>query len=142
MPKSSFDPEEPLLGRICAYSIAPPHTTTSIKKCIAKIEQNPEIVFSDMFSDATGETLMKGGHVPIFSARSPGSIADNPLVLVQRDERESPTQMDQGLSGDPRQTYTRIIKAKYDASNIISDIRKAHSSLMLRKIRVLPIEDG
>lgn len=116
MSRSSFDPEEPFLGRICADFIAPPHTTTSIKKCIARIEHSPALVSAQLFTDISGETSMKGGYVSILSVDSPGSTPDSPLALVQGDEQRSDVHVDQEIVATPHKAYALRVRAKYDAS--------------------------
>jgi hypothetical protein len=63
--KVAFDPEEPSLGRIRADSVAPPHSPTSIKRCISRVEKTPALVASDLFADSSCDTPLKEGHISI-----------------------------------------------------------------------------
>ena len=42
--KVANDPEEPSIGRIRADSITPPHSPTSIKLCISRVEKNQNLL--------------------------------------------------------------------------------------------------
>ena len=49
--KVAFDPEEPSLGRIRADFVSPPHSPTSIKQCISRVEKTPAFAHADLFTD-------------------------------------------------------------------------------------------
>ena len=89
--KVPFNPEEPSLGRISADSIPPPHSPTSIKRCISRVEGNPALVNSDLFADTTCNTPLKEGQILIFRTDGPGLSLNEPMAIVQaRVQVESP----------------------------------------------------
>ena len=79
----SIDPEEPSLGRIRADSVAPPHNPTSIKRCIARVEKNPELANGYLFADTSCDTPLKEGHLSILRTDGPGSSPNMPMAIVQ-----------------------------------------------------------
>jgi hypothetical protein len=81
--KVAFDPEEPCLGRIRADSFAPPHSPTSIKQCISRVERNPALVNSNLFVDTSCDTPLKEGHISILRADGPGLSPNEPMAIVQ-----------------------------------------------------------
>ena len=81
--KVAFDPEEPSLGRISADSVAPPHSPVSIKLCLSRVEGNPALVNSDLFTDTTCDTPMKDGHISILRTDGPGLSPNEPMAIVQ-----------------------------------------------------------
>ena len=70
--KAANDREEPSIGRIQADSIASPHSPTTIKLCILRVERNPGIVNSDLYADTTCDTPLKEGHISILRTDGPG----------------------------------------------------------------------
>ena len=81
--KTSFDHSEPCLGRIDAVAVPPPHTISSLKRCLIQAEKyaNREL---QLFEEDDGETTMNDGdtialHADIYF---PGSSEDNPIALV------------------------------------------------------------
>ena len=83
--KVAFDPEEPSLGRIRAESIAPPHSPSSIKRCISRLERNPALAWhTDLFADLSCDTPLKEGHIPIHRTDGPGLSPNDPMAIVQR----------------------------------------------------------
>jgi hypothetical protein len=83
--KVAIDPEEPSLGRIRADSITPPHSVTSIKLCISRVEGNPALVDSDLFPDTSCDTPLKEGHISILRTDGPGLSPNEPMAIVQAD---------------------------------------------------------
>jgi len=82
--KVAFDPEEPFLGRIRADSVAPPHSPTSIKRCISRVEGNPELAWhADLFADTSSDTPLQEGHISILPTDGPGLSPDEPMAIVQ-----------------------------------------------------------
>ena len=81
----AFDPDEPSLGRIQADSIAPPHSPTSIKLCISRVERNPALLHSDLFADTSSDTPLAEGHVSILRTDGPGLSPNEPMAIVQAD---------------------------------------------------------
>ena len=89
--KVANDPEEPSIGRIRADSITPPHSLTSIKLCISRVERNPGLVNSDIFADTSCDTPLTEGHISIFRTDGPGLSPNEPMAIVQADvQLESP----------------------------------------------------
>ena len=83
--KVSIYPEEPSLGRIRADCVAPPHSPTSIKRCISRVEGNPELLHSNLFADTTCDTPLAEGHISILPTDGPGLNANEPMAIVQSD---------------------------------------------------------
>ena len=83
--KVANDPEEPSLGRIRADCITPPHSPTSIKLCISRVEKNPGIVNSDLFTDRSCDTPLTDGHIAILRTDGPGQSPNKPMAIVQAD---------------------------------------------------------
>ena len=81
--KVANDPEEPSLGRIRADSIAPPHSPTSIKLCISRVERNYGIANSDLFAEASCDTPLNEGRIPILRTDGPGLSPNEPMAIVQ-----------------------------------------------------------
>ena len=86
----AIDPEEPSLGRIRADSIAPPHSTTSIKRCISRVERNPELVHADLFADTSCDTPLKESYISILRTDGPGLSPDEPMAVVQVKKKLDP----------------------------------------------------
>ena len=92
--KVPIDPGEPSLGRIRADYVAPPHSPTSIKRCISRVEGNPALLHSDLFSDTCDSPLTEG-HISILRTDGPGLSSNEPMAIVQADvqvkkEKRSP----------------------------------------------------
>ena len=84
--KVAFDPEGPSLGRIRVDSVAPPHSPTSIKRCISRVEGNPALALpgnADLFVDTSSDTPLKDGHISILCTDGPGLSPNEPMAIVQ-----------------------------------------------------------
>ena len=81
--KVAIDPEEPCLGRIRADSVAPPHSPTSIKRCISRVENTPALASADLFADTSCDTPLKDGHISILRTDGPGLSPNDPMAIVQ-----------------------------------------------------------
>ena len=81
--KVAFDTEEPSLGRIRADSVAPPHSPTSIKLCISRVERNPALAHANLFADISCVAPLKEGHISILGTDGPGLSPDEPMAIVQ-----------------------------------------------------------
>ena len=86
--KVANDPEEPSVGRIRADFIAPPHSPTSIKLCISRVERNPGIVNSDLFADPSFDSPLTEGYISILRTDGPGMSPNEPMAIVQADVQE------------------------------------------------------
>ena len=83
--KVAFDQEEPSIGRIRADSIAPPHSPTSIKRCISRVEGRPALLHANLFADTSCGTPLTERHISILRADGPGLNPDEPMAIVQAD---------------------------------------------------------
>ena len=82
-PKVAFDVEEPFLGRIPVDSVAPPYSLTSIKRCISRVEGNPEFAFANVFANTSSDTPLREGHISLLRTDGPGQSPDEPMAIVQ-----------------------------------------------------------
>jgi hypothetical protein len=82
--KTAIDPEEPCLGRIWADSIVPPHSPTSVKRCISRVERNPTLAqpHADLFADTSGDAPMKEGHISFLRTDGPCLSPNEPMAVV------------------------------------------------------------
>ena len=87
--KVSFDPEEPSLGRIRADWVAPPHSPTSIIRCISKVERTP-FAQAYLYADISCDAPLKEGHISILRTDGPGLSPNEPMVIVVQVERPIP----------------------------------------------------
>jgi len=114
--KVSFDPEDSSLGRICADSIPPPRTTTSIKKCIVRAENFSELASANLFADISCDTPMAEDHFSILTGQwCPGLTESKPMALVLADTQHV----------EQPDAYSWMIKAKYSRSWCIFDVQQA-----------------
>ena len=81
--KVPIDPEEPSLGRIRADSVAPPHSPTSIKRCISRVERKPALVYADLFADTSCDTPLNEGHILTLRTDDLGLSPNEPMAIVQ-----------------------------------------------------------
>ena len=81
--KVAFNSEEPSLGRIRADSVPPPHSSTSIKRCISRVEGKPALSYADLFVDTSCDTPLREGHISILRADGPGLSPNEPMAIVQ-----------------------------------------------------------
>ena len=81
--KVANDPEEPSIGRIRADCIAPPHSPTSIKLCISRVEGNRALSYSDFFADTSCETPLTEGYISFLRNDGPGLSPNEPMAIVQ-----------------------------------------------------------
>ena len=81
--KVAIDPEEPFIGRIRADSVAPPHSPTSMKRCISRVERTPALARADLFADILCDTPLKEGHISILHTDGPGLSPNEPMAIVE-----------------------------------------------------------
>jgi hypothetical protein len=81
--KVAFDSEEPSLGRIRADSVPPPHSAASIKRCISRVERNPELADAELFADISCKTPLQEGHISILRTDCPSLSPNKPMAIVQ-----------------------------------------------------------
>ena len=92
--KVAIDAEEPSLGHIRADCVAPPHSPTSIKRCISRVERNPALVNFDLFADTSCDAPLTEGHISILRTDGPGLSPNEPMAIVQADVQvESPLEV-------------------------------------------------
>ena len=94
--KVANDPEEPSIGRIRVDSISPPHSPTSIKRCISRVEKNPALVNFDLFADTSCDTPLAEGHVSILRTDGPGLSPNEPMAIVQDEVQAEVTSIPDG----------------------------------------------
>ena len=80
--KTSFDENDPSLGRINTLSVPPPYTASSLKNCIIKSEdisgQNVQL-----FEDEDSESAMNDGDaLTLLSDTFPGSVENRPTAIT------------------------------------------------------------
>ena len=101
--KVAIDAEEPSLGRIRADCVAPPHSPTSIKRCISRVERNPALVNFDLFADTSCDSPLTEGHISILRTDGPGLSPNEPMAIVQTDiQEESPLPVEVTIIPDGR----------------------------------------
>ena len=84
--KVAIDSREPSLGRIRADAIAPPHSPTSIKRCISRVERNPALASvwnADLFANTSSDSPLKEGHISILATDGLGLSRNEPMAIVQ-----------------------------------------------------------
>ena len=83
--KVAFDPDEPSLGHIRVNSVTPPHTLTSIKQCISRVEENPGLAWqlhTDFFANTSSDTPLKEGDISILCTDGPGLSPYEPMAIL------------------------------------------------------------
>ena len=82
--KVAINPGEPSLGRIRVDSVAPPHSPTSIKRCISRVEGNPALAwYADLFADTSSDTpLPVEDHISFLRTDGPGLSPNEPMAFV------------------------------------------------------------
>ena len=76
--------DEPSFGRIRVDSVAPPHSPTSIKRCISRVEGNAALAYSYLFGNTENDAPLKEGHISILHTDGPGLSPNEPMAIVQR----------------------------------------------------------
>ena len=82
VPKTSFDEDNPSLGRVNTLSVPPPYTVFSLKNCVIKSED----VSGDnvqLFEDEDSESAMNDDDaLTLLSDMFPGFIEDRPIAIT------------------------------------------------------------
>ena len=81
--KVFFDPGEPSIGCIRADSVVPPHSLSSIKRRISRVEETPALVNADVFADISADSPLKEGPISIHGTDGPGLSPDKPMAIIQ-----------------------------------------------------------
>lgn len=106
--KTSFDPDDNLLGRIDRFSIAPPHNVSSLKSRIANIEGITKKI--KIYKDTDGEVLLREfDAVPLLAEVYPGCNVENPIAVIYGEEEDRIWFL--GVVWDP--TFTKPFRADY-----------------------------
>ena len=138
---TSFDENDISLGRINTLSIAPPHTSGSLKACIAKVEglvTPGHALYKDMelFQDTDSDAAMSDTDVISFQGDTyPGSDEGDPVALVNAtantaaDQNAEPTSgkvlseylldiatSNRGISDGPHSKFTKSVRLNYEFS--------------------------
>jgi len=80
--KKPADPNNPTIGRISVDSVPPPHTASSMIRCISKIEEFDNTKNSQLFMSISSEFALGDQHVSILSSDRPGSTPETPMAFV------------------------------------------------------------
>jgi hypothetical protein len=84
--KVAIDSDEPSLGRIRADYIAPPHSLTSFKLCLSRVEKNPALAYAaNIFEDTSSVTPLEEGQISFLCTDSLGESGlspDEPMAIV------------------------------------------------------------
>lgn len=88
--KTAFDPHDRAVGRIYRNHVTPPHTAGAIRRCIAKVEENPRYICGTLYPDSFDKlTIPENVHLSLFSSRGGlGISVDAAVVLVEQERRE------------------------------------------------------
>ena len=82
VPKTSFDEDNPSLGRVNTLSVPPPYTVSSLKNCVIESED----VSGDnvqLFEDEDSESAMNDDDaLTLLSDMFPGFIEDRPIAIT------------------------------------------------------------
>ena len=81
--KQPVDSNNPYLARIWAKQVTPPHTVTSLKRCICDIERIPQaFIRGQLFSDISSESPMNKGRISILTSNGPGFKPEQPMAFI------------------------------------------------------------
>jgi hypothetical protein len=106
-------------------SIVPPHTVTSLKGCIAKIEGIHSSSRCQLFNYLESEAPVDDGPLSILAGDCPGSTVDRPIALVFSASCDSPTTL---IDMPPEfSAFTKQIRGKEDCreSHIVGDPQRS-----------------
>ncbi|EDR06236.1 uncharacterized protein LACBIDRAFT_329075 [Laccaria bicolor S238N-H82] len=80
--KTSFDEDDPALGRINSLSVAPPFNISSLKARLAEFEGFGG-KHLQLFEDLSGDSPMSDSDtIALFTDQHPGSTADEPMAFI------------------------------------------------------------
>ena len=81
--KTPLNAGDPYLARILAKSVAPPHTVSSLKRCLSKVESIVNHRQTSLYLSTSSQTPMDDGHrLSLLNGSGPGSIPQEPMALV------------------------------------------------------------
>ena len=82
MSKTSFDENNPSLGRINTFSVPPPHIVSNLKNCIIKSEDLSGHN-TQLFEDEASESAINDSDATtLLSDTFPGFIEDQPVAIT------------------------------------------------------------
>lgn len=83
--KRPLNPNDACLGRITARSVAPPHTTASLKRRLCSIENIGDDTYTNLFASTSSKSPMDDkGRVTLLSKTGPGLTQQEPMALVTK----------------------------------------------------------
>jgi hypothetical protein len=106
-------PGDPLLGRVKAKAVPPPHALDTLRRSLARFEQVNDYTLTSVFLTLSSQSpLDDAGKVDILSRNGPGSAPHEPLAFVVKssdsERRDIQSEGDVGLSdGDAGSPETR-----------------------------------
>jgi hypothetical protein len=82
--KQPASSDDAYIGRISVDAVPPPHTATSIMRCISKIETLEMSAQSQLFTSISSKSPIGEGHVSILTSdpSRPGCTAEDPMAFV------------------------------------------------------------
>jgi hypothetical protein len=84
------DLNDPSVGRLNIDSIPPPHTATSIKRCISQLEELDNWEEWQLFINILSESPMGNEHISLLTSDRPGSTPDDSMAVVSDSIHVSP----------------------------------------------------
>ena len=75
--------DDPYVGHISVNSIPPPHSHTSIMRCLSKIEELDNTWQTQLFASMSNKSPISEGHISILTSGSPGSTLEDPMAFVE-----------------------------------------------------------
>ena len=76
---------DPCVGRVSITSIPPPHTASSIMRCIFKIEMVHSYEECQLFPSLSNASPLGVEHVSLFGNDGPGSTPEDAMAVVVSD---------------------------------------------------------
>jgi len=80
--KRPVNSNDPYLARIKANQVKPPHTVSSLKRCILKAEDLPSWVDINLFADISSQSPMTEGRISLLTRDGFGFMPEEPIVLI------------------------------------------------------------
>jgi hypothetical protein len=75
--------DDPYLGRILARRVAPPHTASSLRRCLSNVENIGTDIQTSLFIATSSESPMDNSdRMSILAHTGPGYTANEPVALV------------------------------------------------------------
>jgi hypothetical protein len=113
--RRAFDPRDRAVGRLDVNHITPPHTAAALRRCIAKIEDNPRYICGTLYTNnSSNVAIPDGAYIPALSSPTAarlGTSERNPLVLVEQERR-------QGVFNRPLQCMVSVDRRSVQTSKL------------------------